>query len=87
MRAGRYGKPFSMLKFRTMVANAEELLTAIKEEHGNQMEGPVFKLDNDPRIFRFGALLRKLSIDELPQLLNVLIRTNEHGRSQAIAAL
>ena len=73
MRAGRYGKPFRMLKFRTMVANAEELLTAIKEEHGNQMEGPVFKLDNDPRIFRFGALLRKLSIDELPQLLNVLI--------------
>ncbi len=56
-----------------MVANAEELLTTIKEEHGNQMEGPVFKLDNDPRIFRFGALLRKLSIDELPQLLNVLI--------------
>jgi exopolysaccharide biosynthesis polyprenyl glycosylphosphotransferase len=73
MRAGRYGKPFRMLKFRTMVANAEELLTTIKEEHGNQMEGPVFKLDNDPRIFRFGALLRKLSIDELPQLLNVLI--------------
>jgi exopolysaccharide biosynthesis polyprenyl glycosylphosphotransferase len=72
MRAGRYGKPFRMIKFRTMVANAEELLNQIKEDHGNQMEGPVFKLKNDPRIFRFGALLRKFSIDELPQLLNVV---------------
>jgi exopolysaccharide biosynthesis polyprenyl glycosylphosphotransferase len=73
MRAGRYGKPFRMWKFRTMVANAEELLQKIKDEHGNQMDGPVFKLDQDPRIFRFGALLRKLSIDELPQLLNVVL--------------
>lgn len=72
MRAGRYGKPFKMLKFRTMVANAEELLHMIKTEHGNEMEGPVFKLDRDPRVFPFGAVLRKLSIDELPQLLNVL---------------
>ena len=73
MRAGRYGKPFRMWKFRTMVANAEELLDEIKKKHGNQMDGPVFKLDHDPRIFPFGALLRKLSIDELPQLLNVLL--------------
>jgi lipopolysaccharide/colanic/teichoic acid biosynthesis glycosyltransferase len=72
MRAGRYGQPFRMWKFRTMVANAEELLEKIKEEHGNQMEGPVFKLDQDPRIFPFGAWLRKLSIDELPQLINVV---------------
>lgn len=72
MRAGRYGQPFRMWKFRTMVANAEDLLDQIKEEHGNQMDGPVFKLDGDPRIFPFGALLRKLSIDELPQLLNVV---------------
>jgi exopolysaccharide biosynthesis polyprenyl glycosylphosphotransferase len=71
-RAGRYGKPFRMLKFRTMVPNAEALLEQTKEEHGNQMQGPVFKLDNDPRVFPFGAMLRKLSIDELPQLLNVL---------------
>jgi exopolysaccharide biosynthesis polyprenyl glycosylphosphotransferase len=73
MRAGRYGKPFRMWKFRTMVSNAEELLDQIKKEHGNQMDGPVFKLDNDPRIFPFGSLLRKLSIDELPQLLNVFL--------------
>jgi exopolysaccharide biosynthesis polyprenyl glycosylphosphotransferase len=72
MRAGRYGRPFRMWKFRTMVANAEEMLERIKQEHGNQMQGPVFKLDNDPRIFPFGNLLRKLSIDELPQLLNVV---------------
>ncbi len=72
MRAGRYGRPFKMLKFRTMVANAEELLDKIKAEHGNQMGGPVFKLDGDPRIFPFGAFLRKFSIDELPQLLNVV---------------
>ena len=73
MRAGRYGQPFKMWKFRTMVANAEQLLEQIKKDHGNQMEGPVFKLEHDPRIFPFGALLRKLSIDELPQLLNVVM--------------
>jgi len=73
MRAGRYGKPFKMWKFRTMVPNAEELLHKIKEDHGNQMQGPVFKLDRDPRVFPFGALLRKLSIDELPQLFNVVM--------------
>ncbi len=72
MRSGRYGQPFRMWKFRTMVANAEELLQKTKDEHGNQMEGPVFKLDRDPRVFRFGSLLRKLSIDEFPQLINVL---------------
>ena len=72
LRAGRYGRPFRMWKFRTMVPNAEKLLEQVKKEHGNQMEGPVFKLDGDPRIFAFGDFLRKLSIDELPQLLNVL---------------
>lgn len=71
-RAGRYGKPFRMWKFRTMVPNAEALLAKTKEEHGNHMDGPVFKLDRDPRVFPFGAFLRKMSIDELPQLLNVL---------------
>ena len=71
MRAGKYGKPFRMWKFRTMVANAEELLNKIKTDHGNQMDGPVFKLEKDPRVFPFGSMLRKLSIDELPQLINV----------------
>ena len=73
MRAGRYGKPFRMWKFRTMVPNAEELLQKIKDDHGNNMDGPVFKLEHDPRIFKFGAFLRKFSIDELPQFLNVLL--------------
>lgn len=72
LRCGRYGKPFKIWKFRTMVPNAEELLDSIKKEHGNEMDGPVFKLGQDPRIFRFGSFLRKFSIDELPQLLNVL---------------
>lgn len=71
MRAGRYGQPFRMWKFRTMVPDAEELLQKMKDDHGNQMEGPVFKLENDPRIFPFGRILRRLSIDELPQLINV----------------
>ena len=56
-----------------MVPDADKLLDRIKEEHGNEMDGPVFKLDRDPRIFKFGAMLRKLSIDELPQLLNVVV--------------
>lgn len=72
MRAGRYGQPFRMLKFRTMVPGAEHMLDTVKKEHGNHMDGPVFKLEQDPRIFPFGAFLRKFSIDELPQLLNVL---------------
>lgn len=71
-RAGRYGKPFMMYKFRTMVPDAEDRLAEVKEAVGNQMSGPVFKLDEDPRIFGFGTWLRKTSIDELPQLLNVL---------------
>lgn len=72
LRAGRYGRPFRMWKFRTMVPNAEELLDDVKQQHGNEMDGPVFKLDRDPRVFSFGEWLRKLSIDELPQLLNVV---------------
>ncbi len=71
-RAGRYGKPFRMWKFRTMVPDAEAMLEKIKQEHGNEMDGPVFKLERDPRVFKFGALLRQLSIDELPQLMNVV---------------
>ena len=72
-RAGRYGKPFKMWKFRTMVTDAEEKLAEVKAQQGNEMDGPVFKLGDDPRVFKFAKLLRKLSIDELPQLINVLI--------------
>ncbi|MCP5536750.1 MAG: sugar transferase [Akkermansiaceae bacterium] len=71
-RAGKYGKPFKMWKFRTMVPDAEAKLAEVKEEMGNEMSGPVFKLENDPRVFPFARFLRKWSIDELPQMLNVL---------------
>lgn len=72
-RAGRFGRPFRMYKFRTMIPDAETKLKEVKKDVGNQMEGPVFKLDQDPRVFKFGSFLRKTSIDELPQLLNVLL--------------
>ena len=71
-RSGLYGKPFRIFKFRTMVADAEKLLEQVKEEHGNEVDGPAFKLKTDPRIFPFGNFLRKYSIDELPQVINVL---------------
>ena len=70
VRAGRNGKPFTMLKFRTMVRNAEELKEQLADR--NEMNGPTFKMKNDPRITRVGAFLRKTSIDELPQFFNVL---------------
>ncbi|MEN8773865.1 MAG: sugar transferase [Akkermansiaceae bacterium] len=71
-RAGLYGKPFRIYKFRTMVPDADKMLEEIKEEHGNEVDGPAFKLSSDPRIFPFGKFLRKYSIDELPQMINVL---------------
>jgi len=71
-RAGRYGKPFKMVKFRTMSADAEAKLRELKDNEGNEMSGPVFKLERDPRVFGFGRWLRRYSVDELPQLLNVL---------------
>ncbi len=69
-RCGLNGHPFTMLKFRSMVSNAEQR----KDELAafNEMSGPVFKVTNDPRITRIGHFLRKYSIDEWPQLLNVL---------------
>lgn len=70
MRAGRHGRPFMMYKFRTMRTDAEMLKAEL--EVYNQMNGPVFKIENDPRITPFGGWLRKRSIDELPQLINVL---------------
>jgi len=69
-RAGKHGKPFTMYKFRTMVTDAEMLQSELQVF--NQMSGPVFKLDRDPRVTPVGRFLRKWSIDELPQLLNVL---------------
>lgn len=69
-RAGRYGRSFRMFKFRTMCTDAEAQQRQL--EKNNQMSGPVFKLKHDPRIFAFGRWLRRLSIDELPQLINVL---------------
>lgn len=69
-RAGLFGRRFRMLKFRTMVRDAEAQKASL-EAH-NEMGGPVFKMTADPRVTRLGALLRKTSLDELPQLLNVL---------------
>jgi exopolysaccharide biosynthesis polyprenyl glycosylphosphotransferase len=69
-RLGLNKRRFRMLKFRTMVMDAEERLEELK--HLNQQSGPVFKIPNDPRVTVVGRILRKLSIDELPQLFNVL---------------
>jgi exopolysaccharide biosynthesis polyprenyl glycosylphosphotransferase len=69
-RVGLNKRRFRMLKFRTMVADAERRMREV--EHLNEASGPVFKIRNDPRVTRVGAVLRKTSIDELPQLLNVL---------------
>ncbi len=69
-RTGKNGRVFCMYKFRSMYADAEKRRKEL--EHLNESDGPVFKIKNDPRITRTGRILRKASIDELPQLLNVL---------------
>ena len=69
-RTGRNGVRFAMFKFRTMVHNAEELKPSL--QHLNILPPPDFKIPNDPRITRVGGFLRKTSLDELPQILNVL---------------
>jgi lipopolysaccharide/colanic/teichoic acid biosynthesis glycosyltransferase len=69
-RTGRHGRRFRMFKFRTMVENAEELKA--KLQHLNILPPPDFKIPNDPRITRVGRFLRKTSLDELPQLINVM---------------
>jgi len=69
-RTGMHGRKFALLKFRSMVVGAEQMredLLAL-----NEMDGPVFKITNDPRITKIGKFLRKASLDELPQLINVL---------------
>jgi lipopolysaccharide/colanic/teichoic acid biosynthesis glycosyltransferase len=70
LRTGRDGRRFRMYKFRTMVANAEELKASLA--HLNVLPAPDFKIPDDPRITRVGKLLRATSLDELPQLFNVL---------------
>jgi exopolysaccharide biosynthesis polyprenyl glycosylphosphotransferase len=69
-RSGQSGRPFTLYKFRTMVSNAEQLKHEL--EAMNEMRGPVFKVTKDPRVTRVGKFLRKYSLDELPQLWNVL---------------
>jgi len=70
MRSGLNGRKFKLYKFRTMVVGAE--MKKRELEKMNEMDGPVFKMKFDPRITKIGRILRKLSIDEIPQLLNVL---------------
>lgn len=70
-RVGKNGKPFTMLKFRTMCVDAEDRLVSLMEL--NEKTGPVFKIAKDPRITSVGKWLRKLSLDELPQFVNVLL--------------
>ena len=70
-RVGRDGKTFRMYKFRSMCADAEQRLAELRDL--NEKDGPVFKIANDPRITRVGRVIRKLSIDELPQFINVLV--------------
>lgn len=69
-RNGKCPKTFKMYKFRSMVHNAEELLHELQDK--NEQSGPVFKIKDDPRITKVGKFIRKTSIDELPQLINVL---------------
>lgn len=70
VRVGKDGKEFKMYKFRSMVCNAEELLNELQAK--NEKDGPVFKIKDDPRITRIGHFIRKTSIDELPQLFNII---------------
>jgi exopolysaccharide biosynthesis polyprenyl glycosylphosphotransferase len=70
VRVGKDGKEFYMYKFRSMVTNAEELLESLL--HLNEVSGAMFKMKDDPRVTKIGKFIRKTSIDELPQLWNVL---------------
>lgn len=69
-RCGKNGKRFKLYKFRTMTPNAENYLEQLKNQ--NEMDGPVFKIKNDPRVTRFGRFLRATNIDEIPQIFNIL---------------
>jgi len=69
-RSGKDGKPFRMIKFRSMKVGAESELDELRSQ--NEASGPIFKIKDDPRITKVGKFLRKTSIDELPQLFNIL---------------
>ena len=71
IRLGRGERPFKMFKFRSMVSNADKLMVQLTEE--NEVSGTMFKMREDPRVTRVGRIIRKYSIDELPQLINVVI--------------
>ena len=70
-RIGKDGYPFKIYKFRSMCVDADKKKTGLKDK--NEIDGAMFKISNDPRITRVGEFIRKHSIDELPQLINVLI--------------
>lgn len=70
IRVGKNGNEFKMYKFRSMVVDAEELKEKLQEK--NERKGPMFKMKDDPRITKIGKFIRKTSIDELPQLINIL---------------
>ena len=70
VRSGQHGRPFRIYKFRTMCVDAEQQRTALAER--NEVDGPIFKMSQDPRVTRVGHWLRQTSLDELPQLLNVV---------------
>ncbi len=70
VRVGKWGRTFRCFKFRSMYVNADQMKKELIEQ--NEADGPVFKIKNDPRITRVGRFIRKFSIDELPQLINVL---------------
>lgn len=70
VRVGRHAKTFYIYKFRTMVVDADEIRAELEKK--NEMNGPIFKMKDDPRITRFGRILRRTGLDELPQLFNIL---------------
>lgn len=70
IRIGKNNKPFRMYKFRSMVVNADKMLNGLLDQ--NDVEGAMFKMRSDPRVTKVGQIIRKYSIDELPQLLNVI---------------
>ena len=70
VRVGKNGKTFKMYKFRSMFINADKMLDKLKEQ--NDVDGPMFKMKDDPRVTKIGHFIRKHSLDELPQFFNVL---------------